>query len=213
MKYFFFLLAFFSFSILSAQEIGELAEEKAPETFPKHAWGANLMFSDGGFGLGGFYNISLTRTLTGFADFSLSESKDENEVEVYDYWGEPHVLNKKNRVFLIPLSLGLQQRLFASSITDNLRPYINAGAGPSLVVTTPYEKEFFSSWKYAQNNLALGGYIGLGANFGLSKTSLAGINIRYYLIHMFSHGVENLEGKYRNDLGGIFITLNLGTMY
>lgn len=144
----------------------------------------------------------------------MSEAKDEQEIEYYDYFTQQYVtVNKKNRIFLLPLNFGLQQRLFEHSITENLRPYINFGAGPSLVLTTPYEKEFFSSFGSAQAKYTLGGYVGLGANFGTDKSNLLGINLRYYVIHFFNDGVESLFGKFQKNLGGFYLTINLGIMY
>ena len=146
----------------------------------------DIMFSEGGFGLGGFYRRQFSDKITGFADVSLSEAKDESEIEYYDYYtNQTYTVGKKNRVFLVPVNFGIQYRLFENVIYDNLRPYINAGAGPSMVITTPYRKEFFNSFGFAQMKVAAGGYIGFGANFGLDKSSLVGINVRYYIITVF----------------------------
>lgn len=207
------IILFLPFLCISAQKIGELAPEKPPETFPVNSWGVDFMFSEGGFGLGTFFRHNFTTTLTGFADFSISEAKDENEIEYYDYFGQPYVIGKKNRIFLLPVNFGLQQRLFEGVITDNLRPYINAGIGPAMVVTTPYADEFFSAFGKAQAKYTGGGYFGIGANFGTDKSSLLGINLRYYIIHFFNQGVEGLENKYMKDLGGFYLTINLGIMY
>ncbi|MGE5497908.1 MAG: hypothetical protein ACM3Q2_07555, partial [Syntrophothermus sp.] len=190
------LLLFIPVIYVHAQKIGEMAPEKPPEDFPKNSWGVDFMFSEGGFGLGTFYRHDFTRTLTGFTDFSISEAKDQNEVEQYTYYGDVIVPNKQNRIFLLPLNFGLQKRFFEGTISDNLRPYINAGVGPTVVITTPYEQEFFSSFGKARARYTAGGYFGLGANFGLDKSSLLGINIRYYVIHFFDEGVEGLKNKY-----------------
>ncbi len=200
-------------AILNAQKIGELAPEQPPETFPPNAWGADIMFGEGGFGLGTFYHKSFSRTVTGFVDLSFSESKDEREIEYIDYFGNTFVYNKKNRVFVIPLNFGIQYRMFTETLTDNLRPYICAGVGPTFVLTTPYEKEYFNAFRSAQSKIAGGGYIGLGANIGVNKNNLFGLNIRYYFIHLFDNGVENLYDKYRKDLGGISISVSIGIMY
>jgi hypothetical protein len=214
MKYFV-LVAFLilPFTLVSGQKIGEFAPEKPPEVFPNNSWGMDIMFGEGGFGLGTFYRYQFDRSLTGFVDFSISESKDDREVEFIDIFGNSRTPFKKNRVFLLPVNFGVQYRLFANSITDNLRPYINLGAGPTLAVTTPYSKEFFDAFGDAKTKLAVGGYVGLGANFGLSKSSLFGLNVRYYLVNMLGEGVENLEGKLRKTFGHFYLTLNLGIMY
>ena len=99
------------------------------------------------------------------------------------------------------------------SLSDNFRPYFNLGVGPTMVVTTPYDREFFNAFGKAQSKFAVGGYIGFGGNFGLDNSSLVGLNIRYYVIRLFGDGVESLYGKYKKQLGGIFLTINLGMMY
>jgi len=199
---------------VNAQEIGELAPDKQPEVFPDNALGLDIIFSEGGFGLGGFYRRQFSEKITGFADISISEAKDEREIEYYDYYtNQMYTVGKKNRVFLIPVNFGIQYRLFENVIYDNLRPYLNAGVGPTMVMTTPYIKEFFDAFGDARLKVAAGGYFGFGANFGLDKSSLVGINIRYYIIQFFDKGVESLTGHYNKTLGGFFLTINLGMMY
>ncbi|NCQ19410.1 MAG: hypothetical protein GW805_13915, partial [Ignavibacteria bacterium] len=189
-KYFLLAILFLPVNILFPQTIGERAPDREPLVFPTNAYGADLMFGEGGFGLGGFYRNNLNSTLTLFTDMSISEAKDENEFEYVDYWGRSYTVGKKNRIFLLPFFAGLQSRLFANDLGDNFRPYINFAVGPTMVVTTPYEREFFNSLKYAQANYTFGGYIGFGANFGIDQKHLAGINIRYYVIQFFNHGIE-----------------------
>lgn len=212
MKYIFFLLLGF-FTLTSAQRIGEMAPERPPEVFPDHAWGVDIMFGEGGFGLGTFWRHKFERELTGYVDLSFSESKDDKEVEYIDYWGQTYVLGKKNRVFVVPLNFGVQYRLFSDALTDNLRPYINAAVGPSLILTTPYEKEFFNAFGETHSKVAIGGYVGFGANFGISKSNLIGINMRYYYAKLPGNGVENMEGRMRTSISAFYITLNLGLMY
>jgi hypothetical protein len=198
---------------LNSQSIGELAPPKEPIIFPPNALGVDLMISDGGFGFGGFYRHQLTDHFTLFTDISFSESKDEREFEYIDVFGNKFTIGKENRVFVVPLNFGVQYRLFAKELADNLRPYINAGVGPSIIITTPYSEEFFNAFSFAQTKIAAGGYIGFGANFGLNKSSLIGLNFRYYIIKMFDEGVESLAGRPKEVIGGFFVTFNIGFMY
>jgi hypothetical protein len=203
---------------INAQGIGELAPDKVPIIFPNNAFGMDLMFSEGGFGVGTFYRRTVTDDITLFTDFSISEAKDPQEFTYIDYFGQTQTPGKINRAFLLPLNFGIQYRVFENAIFDNLRPYLDAAIGPSIVVTTPYAREFFNAFGKAQARYTLGGYFGIGANFGLDKSSLVGLNIRYYIIHFFKQGIEILDtnltnGRLENDLGGIFITLNIGLMY
>jgi hypothetical protein len=87
------------------------------------------------------------------------------------------------------------------------------GVGPNLVVTTPFEKEFFSSFGSAKAQVAFGGYAGIGANFGINKRNLLGLNVRYYYSHLFNGGVEGMKGVFRENLSGVYLTITLGTMY
>ena len=84
-------------TFLSAQKIGKIAPEKAPEKFPDHSWGIDLMFGEGGFGIGSFYRKSISTDLTGFADISFSESKDDKEVEYVTYYGDTYSPYKKKQ--------------------------------------------------------------------------------------------------------------------
>ena len=210
---FIFIILLIPILSLNAQEIGEIAPPKAPMSFPNNALGLDIMIGESGFGLGGFYRHHLSGDLTFFTDLSFSEAKDEREIEYYDYWGNPYVIGKKNRIFQVPINFGFQYRLFKNELTDNLRPYLNLGVGPAIVFTTPYGKEYFSAFGDAHMKLSAGGYVGFGANFGIDQSSLIGLNMRYYYIGFFDNGVEGLFGKYKKSLQGFFVTLNIGFMY
>lgn len=200
---------------INAQEIGEFAEDPEPKIFPNNSLGLDIIFSEGGIGFGGFYRRQLNQTVTVFTDLSISEAKDQQEIEYVSpyYPYESITYGKKNRIFLVPLNFGMQYRLFERDLSDNLRPYLNAGVGPTVVMTTPYDREFFNAFGKAHAKYAVGGYIGIGANFGLDNSSLVGLNVRYYVIRFFDDGVESLYGKFQKELGGVFLTINIGLMY
>jgi len=213
-KYLLIAIIVIPFLKTNGQGIGEMAPEKEPAEFPQNAWGVDIMFGEGGFGFGGFYRREIFENFTLFTDISISEAKDEREIEYVDYvYGRSYVIGKQNRIFLIPLTFGAQLRIFKDVLSDNLRPYINAGLGPTMVATTPYEREFFNSIAYAQAQYTLGGYVGFGANFGLDQSKLLGINLRYYVVHFFNEGVEGLKNRRIKNLGGFYLTINIGSMY
>ncbi len=200
-------------AFLSAQEIGELVPPKPPEVFPSNAWGFDLMIGESGFGLGTFYRKQLSTKFTLFADISMSEAKDEREIEYIDPYGQLFTIGKKNRVFMVPILFGAQLRLFENELADNLRPYINIGVGPTIALTTPYVEEFFKAFSYSQAHYGVGGYAGFGANFGLDKNNLIGLNVRYYYTDFLDDQVEILNGRYKDHLGGFYVTLNFGFMF
>ena len=200
-------------SFLFAQEIGEVVPQKPPMVFPPNAWGFEFLIGESGFGLGGFYRKQLNTKFALVGDVTISEAKDEREIEYIDIYGQTFTVGKKNRVFLIPFTLSAQYRLFENDLTDNLRPYVFLGVGPTLAVTTPYDKEFFKAFSYSQTRYAIGSYAGIGANFGLDKNNLIGLNVTYSYTRFIGDGVEILYDRYKKDLANFYITLNFGFMY
>jgi len=181
------------------------------------AGGIDILFSNSGFGLGGFYRHQYTDELFGTLSIGFSQVSDPNEVQQVDIYGQTFVPGKINRFLLIPLTVGVQYRLFADEILDNFRPYVNAAIGPSLVFASPYSREFFNSIGYGQAHYTVGGFVGLGAYFGSDRGTLTGINIRYYFDY-FQQGIDSMQNddgsiERMKDFGGFFITLNFGSPF
>jgi hypothetical protein len=181
------------------------------------AWGVDILVSNNGFGVGGFLRHEYSEDLSGTMTLAFSEAKDDNEVEYVDYYGQTIVPGKINRFILVPLHFGVQYRLFAEDILDNFRPYVNAAVGPTLVFSSPYDREFFNSLGYGQAHYTVGGYVGFGAFFGSSHESLSGVNIRYYFepIEKGLDSMLNSDGSIekKKDFGGFFITFNFGSLF
>src|SRR5437868_2748442 len=76
--------------------------------------GLNLMFSDNGFGLGTTFYKQLSTNISGFAGISISSAKDGREFEQVDIFGNTNTPYKVNRLFMVPLNIGIQARLFRS---------------------------------------------------------------------------------------------------
>jgi hypothetical protein len=142
-----------------------------------------------------FYRREITTKWTAFADLSFSETKDDREFEYIDYFGNVITIGKKNRVFQMPLNFGVQFRLFENSIADNLRPFLCAAAGPTILVSTPYQEEFFNSFAYAQTDYAVGGYLGLGETLDWINPSLVIIAPNMLLFKNSYGRCRSLYGK------------------
>ncbi|MBP1691923.1 MAG: hypothetical protein H6Q32_1275, partial [Bacteroidetes bacterium] len=123
----------------SVIQAGTLPEDPtSPDKYP-NIWSLDILLGNDGFGLGTIYRRSLTPDLSAFLSFSISESKDEREVEYYDYYyGTMVSPGKLNRFLVLPLMAGIQYRLFRDDIVDTFRPYLNAGAGPAMIYMMPY---------------------------------------------------------------------------
>ena len=182
----------------------------------RNALGLDLMLSNSGFGLGGFYRRQYTPDISGFASFSISEVKDDREIEFFNpFTGEFLVPGKVNRFLLLPLFVGIQYRLFREEIADNFRPYVSGAVGPTMIYASPYEEGFFRSLGKGQAHYTLGGYVGFGAFFGTEQRSLVGLSFRYYFATLKNQleSIHGFERLYKKSFGGFFITLNVGTMY
>ena len=197
----------------------------------RNAWGVDLMLSNNGFGAGAFLRHEFTDVLSGFVQLAISDVKDDGEVDYIDpYTGQSITPGKVNRLLLIPVTFGLQYRLFRDDIVDNFRPYLTAGLGPSMIFVSPYadptletlpdgttftyynQIDFFSSLHRGQMKYTLGGFVGAGAYFGLEKGSLTGVSIRYYYVP-YSPGIQSLQGISLKKFGGFYIILNFGSLY
>ena len=191
-------------TIQQAQKLPALPVERT------NSWGIDLMVSTNGFGLGTFYRHEYSDELSGFLDFSISEAKDDDEVEYIDIYGNTFTPGKVNRFLVMPVFLGLEKRLFKDDILDNFRPYVNCAAGPAMIYVFPYNQEYFSALGKGQPKYTFGGYVGVGAFFGSEQSNLLGLNLRYYYLPYFS-GLESLQNVSKTQFGGFFITLNFGS--
>jgi hypothetical protein len=227
--------AFQTGSLVFASPDSAVSEEDTPsgQSF-RNAWGLDVLISNDGFGLGTFYTREFTEDLYGFVTLSISEAKDDREVEFTDFFGNSFVPGKLNRFLVIPLTFGIQRRLFREDIVDTFRPYVNAGIGPAMIYSAPFTEitelpsggltfkqiEFFESLGQGQAHYTFGGYIGVGANFGSDRSNLFGVNFRYYFTYLLGDGIPALydtetgkPAKNQSSFGGFFITLNVGMVY
>lgn len=184
----------------------------------RHSWGADLMIGTDGFGLGFFYNYAFSDVISGFANLSFSEAKDDRQRDVIDYYYGTYSLNKTHYVFRVPLFFGLQYRLFKDEIVDNFRPFVNGAAGPVMLYVTPAEpgSDFLGSLGGGTTHYTFGGFFGAGAQFGFDRSSVVGVNVRYYLIPV-PEGISSVrvgdEDVALPNANGFYITLNFGTAF
>jgi hypothetical protein len=225
-------MAFFmSFNIISAQVKGDDVKKFNPDTvfifeparplinpetksnILNKAWGVDLLFSNSGFGLGFFYQYNITKDLFSFASLYISGARNTDEFEYYNWeTGQYFIYNKVNRLYMFPVTVGLQQYVFTDVISESLKLFVQGGLGPTFILSTPYEKEFFNAFSYASFYTRFGTFLGLGADVGSGNTLLS-INMRYYYIPFGGNGLESIRDYPIKDFGGIFLSLSLGIRY
>lgn len=186
-------------------------EDLQPRT---QSWGADIMIGTDGFGLGFFYTYAFTDVITAFANLSLTEAKDDRQRDYYNPWLGQYSPNKTHYVFRIPLFFGMQYRLFKEQIVDNFRPFVNAGAGPVMLYVSPADPEgdFLSSLGGGTTRYTFGGFLGAGAQFGFDRSSVIGVNVRYFIIPV-PEGVQSVQQGYLENANGFYIALNFGTAF
>ena len=181
-----------------------------------NAMGVNVLVSTNGFGLGTFYRHEYTDDFAGFLDLSISEAKDDNEVEYFDpYTGQSYVPGKVNRFLLFPLMAGVQKRLFKDDILENFRPFLEAGAGPTMIYVFPYDEEYFTALGHGHPQYTYAAFAGFGAYFG-ERSNLMGLSFRYYYVP-YPKGIQSFDAgngpSTKTQFGGFYITLNFGNAW
>lgn len=167
-----------------------------------NTWGFSASFSDYGFGGGFFLGHNFNADFEAQISAEMSTAQASREFDLLS-------VNKVNRIFVIPLMASAQYRLFREGLSDNLRPYVTAGAGAVVAMTTPYQEDFFTSFADQQSKIVPGGFIGLGAKFGMDPKSSFGAGLRYFIIP-YPGKIQSTSSESLSDLSGLFLTVSYG---
>jgi outer membrane protein W len=168
----------------------------------RNSWGFSASISDFGFGAGMYYKHLLARNLSAGITLDIGGAKGPKE-----FASESEL--KVNRIYVMPLILNLQYRVLADVLSEGLRPYLTAGAGPSFVMATDAQEDFFTSFGNPVFTTTFGGYFGFGANFGLDPKANFGASLRYYIIP-YDRGIESTRGRFLTDFNGVSLTVTYG---
>ena len=180
---------------------------------PYNNWSINVLFSDNGFGAGAQLFKQFSPNVSMFGGIFFSGAKDDREFEVYDIFGNSYIPNKVNRMFMIPINIGMQFRLFRADVTDDLRPHVNIGISPTAVIYTPYSESFFPSFGHAQAKYTVGAFASVGVDYLTSKSSSLNMDVRYYYTQLFGQGIESLRSKEKKFFGGLYLVFSYNFMH
>ncbi len=170
---------------------------------PRNIWGFGFSYSERGFGPNASLYVPIGKTTDVFFNVLFSNVTDSRETERTDPFGNTFVINKINRVFMMPLSIGLRKELFTDDIEGEFVPIFNVGISPTLIFLNPYDRDFFSALGYTTTQFALGGFTGLGVSFRQSKNMSLNFNLSYYYISTLGDPVQSLNGSDINNVGGL----------
>ncbi|MCX6154638.1 MAG: hypothetical protein NT007_10800 [Candidatus Kapabacteria bacterium] len=180
----------------------------------RNAYGLELLFSNNGFAGGFFFDKRLGKGFFAFADAFISNARNTDEIPAYDPYYYQYVPGKINSLIMIPLSFGLQKFILEDVLFENLKPYFEAGAGPTFIFAAPYDYKALLPNIFKGNSYTrLNTFLGFGVNMGSIANSFLGLNIRYYYIPFGGNGIESVIDHPIKDFGGIFLSLKLGTRF
>jgi len=180
----------------------------------KNIGGFTLLFSSSGIGLGMIYERIFNNNFKFNTDLFFSAVKNTDELEYWDYYfNDIRIYNKVNRLYIFPLSFGLQRYINIGNMTKSFRPYFGVLMGPSLIWRMPYENDWFSDVKYSKAYYRFGGGVQIGADFGDINTSLISFKMRYTFIPYSNEGIESIRNMPIKDFGGLYLSLIIGNLF
>ncbi len=198
-----FLMAFLLItSLTSFAQITEQTKIKYKKKERRNSWSLGLNYGENGFGPYASLYANLGRTTDLAFNFAFSGVSDEREIERFDIFGNSIVVDKVNRVFMMPLNIGIRKELFKDDIEGNFTPLLNFGISPTIVFTNPYNRSFFNAIGYTQTHYAFGGYAGFGVSFSQSKSTSMNITFNYSYIPLLGDGVQSLSTNTIKNVGG-----------
>lgn len=192
-----------------SQDSLKITKSSAPPKIPRNNWSLNFIYTDRGFGLGTNVYKSISNTVDLTAGIMISGVKDPNEFEQFDIFGNSFTPDKINRVYMIPISIGLQKYLFTDELDESFRPLISAGISPTIVLTNPYDRDFFNALGYFNAGFAFGGYAGIGMEYKESNNVSLSMNIRYSYLPVLVNDIRSLKDKTIKDVGGFQLMFGL----
>lgn len=195
--------------------------------------GMEVILTNSGFGLGGYYNRALTPTTSLMAEITLAPGKDEREFKFSSYF-RTSIPNKANYLLMMPVQVGLLRRLFRDQIEDNFRPFLQLTGGPTLGWEYPYFKDCNGDGKFDPNTqvdgceersydaitaiprgefrLGWGGIAAVGAHFGRGRRLAQGVRLGYAFSY-FPRPIQLLEPGIRGGSQRFFGTPTISVTF
>jgi len=174
--------------------------------------GFQVVLTNSGFGLGGYYMRSVDPITSLMLDIGIGSGKDERELRFYrSQFGGSFIPNKANYLLMAPLHVGFQKRLFMNQIEDNFRPFLQVTLGPTLGLEYPYFRDENGNGSFDDGErtydpvggvvrgsfrFGVGGLLAIGAHFGMGSRLSQSVRIGYAFTY-FSDGVQLLESSVR----------------
>jgi len=200
----FILLLLFTTGTAVASDYPDVNDDRSPKKEKRNNWGLSFNYTEKGFGLSSSYFLPVWDDTDLFINLLVSGVTDDRELELFDpYTGTSSTMGKVNRVFMIPLSIGIQKYMFKDDIEGSFKPLVSAGITPALVLTNPADRGFFNALGYFQPGFAFGGFLGIGMEYRQTKNISVNFHARYYYLPVIGKEINSLKDTPIKDLGGL----------
>ena len=137
-----------------------------------------LGLTEYGLGAGLAGRLRATDDLSLTVEVALGAGRDEREQSfTADALGTRVTPLKRNYLLLLPVRVGLERRLFRTSVEDNFRPFVHADLGPTVGYQWPYFDDADGDGQRDAGEPALGAFAGLDdgeARIGVGGTLAVG---------------------------------------
>ncbi len=196
--------------------------------------GFEVILTNSGFGLGGYYKHAVSPASSLFAEVSFAPGKDEREFKFSNYFRST-IPNKANYLLIAPVQIGVQRRLFRNEIENNFRPFLQLGAGPSFGWEYPYFRDCNDDGRFDSNTpcesggneksydaitalpkgalrVGFGGSLFVGAHFGRSRRAVQSVRVGYTFSY-FGRAIQLLEKDVQGSAQHYFGTPSVGLLF
>ena len=212
-----FSLLFLFFGKTYSQTTQYQTRDKVGDIVNKNSLFGDVIVSTNGFGIGIFFSKPISEIGSLNTEFSISNITDDNEITVYDDYGNVYTPNKINRFLSFPFLFGYEQRLFVDEIEENFRPFVSGLLGPSMIFSSPAQDEFFSSLKNGKSYFGFSGEIKFGTYIGNFENEVIKVSLNYTFTKtgkkLESMKYENGEIKTRNKFDRFAIVFSFGKFF
>lgn len=176
--------------------------------------GLEFLFSGSGFGIGTQFERVLSSRYKLNYGVAFSGKRNSDEIEYWSYEYNNYIIpNKINRLFVIPMNIGLQRYIEIESLENSIRPFFGISAIPMFVWKMPYKADFFNEIKDSKLLFRAGASAFLGAEFGAFNTVLVSFKVKYLYVPWGGNGIESIRNFPIKNLGGIYLSLTLGGFF
>ena len=181
----------------------------------KNIIGFDIMFSNSGFGFGLFFDRIINQNYKIISEIFFTPIKNSQEIaSIWDWNRYEYLVNGKiNRLYSIPLIIGVQRYIDIGTLTKNIRPYLMLGVNPTLIWKMPYESTWFDDVGSSKALYRMGYGFQIGTDIGTINTSFISVKIRYMYTPFGGDGLESVKGSPINNFGRFYLSLALGGFF